>query len=44
MQLATALLAPLFTALKPFDPVTKQTRIFSLYLHAALVHMRDSVG
>lgn len=43
-QIAAALFAPLFTALTPFDPVTRKTGIFSLYRHAALAHMRDSVG
>lgn len=44
MELATGLLAPLWSALKPLDKESKGTGVTSLYLHAALVHARDSMA
>jgi len=44
MQLAAALLATTFRALKPFDPETKKAGVLNLYLHTALTHVRQSVG
>lgn len=44
MQLTAALLAPLYMALKPFDPVTKSSGVFNLYLHTALAHARPTLG
>lgn len=43
-QLAAALLAPLYEALTLLDPVTKSAGVFNLYLHAALVRVRSTVG
>jgi len=44
IQLAAALLASTFRALKPFDPETKKAGVFNLYLHTALAHVRQLVG
>jgi len=44
LQLAAALLSPLYAALKPHDPVTKRAGVFNLYLHTTLPHVRQSVG
>ena len=44
LQLSASLLAPLYAALKPFDPETKKAGVFNLYLHTALSHVRQSVG
>ena len=44
LQLTAALLAPLYSQLKPLDPVTKSAGVWNLYLHTALAHVRDTVG
>lgn len=44
MELAAGLLAPLWSAVKPLDREKKGAGVASLYLHAALVHARDSMG
>jgi len=44
LQLAAALLAPLYAALKPHDPVTKVAGVFNLYLHTAMVHVRQELS
>lgn len=44
MELAAGLLAPLWSAMKPLDREKKGAGVASLYLHAALVHGRDSMG
>lgn len=44
MELASGLLAPIWSALKPLDKESKGSGVASLYLHAALVHARDSLG
>jgi len=43
IQLTVAVLAPLFANLQPLDPVTKSAGVWNLYLHTALVHVRDRV-
>lgn len=44
MELAAGLLAPLWSALKPLDKESKGAGVASLYLHAALLHARGSMG
>jgi len=44
LQLAAALLSPLYAALKSHDPVTKKAGVFNLYLHTTLAHVRQSIG
>lgn len=44
MELAAGLLAPLWSAVKPLDREKKGAGVASLYLHAALVHARESMG
>lgn len=44
MELAAGLLAHLWSALKPLDKERKTAGVMSLYLHATLVHARDSLG
>jgi len=44
LQLTAAFLAPLYSQLKPLDPVTKSAGVCNLYLHTALAHVRDTVG
>lgn len=44
MELAAGLLAPMWSALKPLDKESKGAGVASLYLHAALMHARDSMG
>jgi len=43
MMAATAS-ATVYASLKPLDPVTKKAGVFNLYLHAALAHVRHSLG
>lgn len=43
LELAAGLLAPLWSALKPLDKESKSAGVTSLYLHAALVHARESL-
>lgn len=44
LQLAAAMLAVLYTALKPCDPGTKMSGVYNLYLHTAMAHVRSTVG
>lgn len=44
LQLTASILSCLFVALKPFDPETKGSGVFNLYLHTALAHVRATVG
>lgn len=44
LQLAAAMLAILYAALKPCDPRTKMSGVYNLYLHAAMAHVRSTVG
>lgn len=44
MELAAGLLAPLWSCLKPLDKESKGAGVTSMYLHAVLVHARDSLG
>jgi len=44
LQLAAALLAPIYSALKPLDPVTKKAGVWNLYLHTAMAHVRGTIG
>lgn len=44
LELTAGLLAPLWAAIKPLDKEKKGSGVASLYLHAALVHARDSLG
>jgi len=44
LQLTAAVLAPIYSALKPLDPITKKAGVFNLYLHTALAHVRTTVG
>lgn len=44
LQVAAALLAPLYAALKPHDPVTKKAGVLNLYLHTAMAHVRQTLG
>lgn len=44
VELAAGLLAPLWSAVKPLDKEKNGAGVASLYLHAALVHARDSLG
>jgi len=44
LQLTAAVLAPIYSSLKPLDPITKKAGVFNLYLHTALAHVRSTVG
>lgn len=44
LELTAGLLAPVWAAIKPLDKDKKGSGVESLYLHAALVHARDSMG
>lgn len=44
LELTAGLLAPLWSAVKPLDREKKGAGVASLYLHAALVHARTSMG
>lgn len=44
LELTAGLLAPLWAAIKPLDKEKKGSGVASLYLHAALVHARESLG
>lgn len=44
MELAAGLLDPLWSALKPLDKESNTSGVTSLYLHAALLHARGSMG
>jgi len=43
-QLAASLLGPLWEDVKPLDPVTKDAKVSTLYLHAPIVHVRGQSG
>ncbi|OSX79660.1 hypothetical protein BU14_0072s0018 [Porphyra umbilicalis] len=43
-QLAASLLGPLWEDVKPLDPVTKDTKVATLYLHAPIAHMQIQLG
>lgn len=43
-RLAASILGPLFQEVKPLDPVTKEAKVFSFYLHAPVAHLRAQVG
>lgn len=44
LKMTASVLATLYTCLKPHDPETKSAGVFNLYLHAALAHVRTTVG
>jgi len=44
LQLPASFLAPMYAALKLFDPENKKAGVVNLYLHTALSHVRQSVG
>lgn len=44
LELTAGLLAPLWAAIKPLDKEKKGSGVASLYLHAALIHAKDSLG
>jgi len=44
LQLSFFLLAPMYAALKPFDPETKKAGVLNLYVYASLSHVRQAVG
>lgn len=44
LQLAEAIPSMLCSTLKPHDPETKTASVLNLYLHAALAHVRGTVG
>jgi len=43
-QVAAALLAPLYAALKPHGPVPQRAGVLNLYLHTAIAHVRQTLG
>lgn len=43
-RLAASILGPLFQEVNPLDPVTKEAKVFSSYLHAPVAHLRAQVG
>lgn len=43
-RLAIMVLGPLYLNLKPLDPVKKDAKVTTLYMHAALAHVRHSVS
>lgn len=43
-RLAVSVLGPLYMNVKPLDPGTKNAKVTTLYLHAALAHVHEQVG
>lgn len=43
-RLDASILGPLFEEVKPLDPVTKDAKVFSSYLHAPVAYVRAQVG
>lgn len=43
-RLAALVLGPLYLNLKPLDPVKKAAKVTTLYMHAALAHVRHGVS
>jgi len=44
MELTANLMAPLYEVLKPLDPRTADSGVHTLYLHAAVAHLRSRLG
>lgn len=44
LRLAASLLGPLYARLKPFDPETKGSAVFNLYLHTSISHVGGKLG
>lgn len=43
-RLAASVLGPLYMNVKPLDPGTKNAKVTTIYLHAALAHVHEQVG
>lgn len=43
-RLAASIMGPLYEAVKPLDPETKDTKVKTLYLHAPIAHLHHQVA